>query len=63
MTVYVLFELGDYDEYRIIGVYKDKQLAETRKSKIEKYAEKMTVKTGARLKYIYAILKSQVKED
>lgn len=43
MTVYILFELGDYDEYRLIGVYKDKQLAETRKSNIEKYAKNMTI--------------------
>lgn len=63
MTVYILFELGDYDEYRLIGVYKDKQLAETRKSNIEKYAKKMTAKTGARPEYDYIILESQVKED
>lgn len=63
MTVYVLFGLGTSDEYQLIGVYKNKDLAEKRKAAIDSYIADTENETGYRDDMEYIIKESQVNEE
>lgn len=63
MKVYVLFGLGKYGEYNLIGVYESKDLAETRKSAIEGHIADIEKETGYHDDTSYYIKESQVNEE